>query len=640
MTRTIAPYGSWTSPITPDFLVGDGVSLGRPVADGLDIYWTEGRPQEQGRVVIVRRTPDGVDTDMNPPPFDARTRAHEYGGGAYTVHDGVVYFSNFTDQRLYRARMGCRPEPVTDAGEVRFADFVMDAARGRLIAVREDHRAGAGQAVTTLVEVPLFGGGHGHVLTSGHDFYMAPRISGDGQRLCWLSWDHSNMPWDGTELYAARLGPDGSLGEAVLVAGGVEESVLEPVFGDDGHLYFVSDRTGFWNLYRWDGQVVTPVLPMEAEFAGPAWEFGDKTFTPAMGGLVAIYEQAGQSHLIRIADGQAEEISLPYSVMIGLDAVGKDRVALLAASGTEPMQILIVQADGRVQVLKRALSRLPDPAYISEPEPISYPTGGQATAYAFYYAPKNPGFEAPDGERPPLLVFTHGGPTGATLPLLHPEVQFWTSRGFAVVDVNYRGSTGYGRAFRNALRGNWGVYDLEDTESAARYMVKCGLADPDRLAIRGGSAGGYTTLAAVTFTDVFHAGTSYFGVSDLGALARDTHKFESHYLDRMVGPWPDAEETYRARSPLFHLDRVQTPLLLLQGLDDHVVPPSQAELMVAALRERGVPVAYIPFEGEGHGFVRAANIKRAIRAEYTFYTRIFGIPPADDPEPIDIWNFA
>ena len=416
--------------------------------------------------------------------------------------------------------------------------------------------------------------------------------------------------------------------------------MLEPVFGDDGHLYFVSDRTGFWNLYRWDGQVVTPVLPMEAEFAGPAWEFGDKTFTPAMGGLVAIYEQAGQSHLIRIADGQAEEISLPYSVMIGLDAVGKDRVALLAASGTEPMQILIVQADGRVQVLKRALSRLPDPAYISEPEPISYPTGGQATAYAFYYAPKNPGFAAPDGERPPLLVFTHGGPTGATLPLLHPEVQFWTSRGFAVVDVNYRGSTGYGRAFRNALRGNWGVYDLEDTVSAARYMVKCGLADPDRLAIRGGSAGGYTTLAAVTFTDVFHAGTSYFGVSDLGALARDTHKFESHYLDRMVGPWPDAEETYRARSPLFHLDRVQTPLLLLQGLDDHVVPPSQAELMVAALRERGVPVAYIPFEGEGHGFVRAANIKRAIRAEYTFYTRIFGIPPADDPEPIDIWNFA
>ncbi len=640
MHKAPAPSGSWTSPITPEYLVGDGVSLGWPMADGADIYWTEGRPREQGREVIVRRSPDGRLTDVNPPSFDARTKAHEYGGGAYTVSGGIVYFANFADQRLYRVRAGSLPEALTDPGDVRFADFFVDGARSRIIAVREDHGTGDREAQTTLVEVPLTGGGHGRILSSGHDFYMAPRMSRDGQRLAWLSWDHSNMPWDGTELHVAPVIPDGSLGPSTMVAGGPEESVLQPVFADDGSLYFVSDRTGFWNLYRWDGETVTAVFPKDAEFAGPAWQFGDKTFAPALGGLAAIYEQDGRSHLIRITEAGVEEIPLPFSVMIGLDAVGSDRVVLLAGSGTEPAQMVLVEADGRFQVLKRARTSIPDPDYLSEPAAIRFPTGEGALAYAFYYAPKNPGFAPLEGERPPLIVFTHGGPTGASSPMLHLEVQFWTSRGFAVVDVNYRGSTGYGRAFRNALRGKWGVYDIEDTVAAARYLVARGLADAERLAIRGGSAGGYTTLAAVAFTDVFRAGASYFGVSDLGALARDTHKFESHYLDQMVGPWPEAEATYRARSPLFHLDRVKTPLLLLQGLDDHVVPPSQAERMVEALRERGVPVAYVPFEGEGHGFVRAANIMRALRAEYTFYTRIFNIPPADDPEPLDISNLS
>jgi dipeptidyl aminopeptidase/acylaminoacyl peptidase len=634
----MAPYGSWKSPITTDFLVSQGVSLDAPTVDGHDVYWAEGRPQEGGRQVIVRLTPDGRRVDVNPMPFNARTRAHEYGGGAYLAADGVVYFSNFEDQRLYRVTPGSEPQAVTAPGEVRFADFVLDSSRNRLIAVREDHGGGAPQAVSTLVAVSLDVEDHGTVLVAGNDFYAAPRLSPDGQKLCWLTWNHSNMPWDGTELYVAAIGGDGSIGAATLVAGGLEESVGLPVWAADGTLHFVSDRTGWWNLYAYDGQAVNPVLPAAAEFAGPAWVFGDSQYTHAMGGIVAIYERDGASHLTRIRAGKAEEITLPFSVLMGIAALGDDRVVMLAASGTERTQVVVVDAQGAFEVLTRSSEVDLDPAYLSRPHSISYPTGDGAAAYGFYYPPTNPDYEAPSGEKPPLLVFVHGGPTGATLPVLSMGLQFWTSRGFAVVDVNYRGSTGYGRAFRNELRGNWGVCDIEDAVAAARYLVQEGLADPERLAIRGGSAGGYTTLAAATFTDTFKAGASYFGISDLGALARDTHKFESHYLDRMVGAWPAEEETYRARSPLFHLDRLKTPLILLQGLDDRVVPPNQAELMVEALRERGIPVAYVAFAGEGHGFRQAANIKRATEAEYTFYSRILGFPPSESMEPLPIWN--
>lgn len=618
--------------------MSQGVGLGRPHADGEDIYWGEGRPQEAGRQVIVRRSPDGRTVDINPAPFNARTRAHEYGGGAFLATGGVVYFSNFEDQRIYRVSGTGAPEPVTAPGPVRYADFVLDPGRDRLIAVREDHGTDAPQAVNTLVAVSLTSPGHGTVLVSGNDFYAAPRLSSDGKRLAWLTWNHSNMPWDGTELYVADIAPDGSLERTTLVAGGPEESIAEPNWAPDGTLHFASDRTGWWNLYRYDGTSVEAVLLKEAEFAGPAWVFGDSMFTHAMGGIVAIYEENGRSYLVRIRNGQAQNIALPFTVLVGIDAVGEDRVVLAAASGSEAVQIIMVDASGHYEVLKRSSEVSVDRAYVSEPESITYPTGNGATAYGFYYPPKNPDYEAPPGEKPPLLVFTHGGPTGATNPVLSLDIQFWTSRGFAVVDVNYRGSTGYGRAFRNELRGNWGLYDIEDTVSAARYLVGRGLADPERLAIRGGSAGGYTTLAAATFTDTFRAGASYFGVSDLGALARDTHKFESHYLDRMVGPWPEEEPTYRARSPLFNLERLRTPLILLQGLDDRVVPPNQAEMMVEALRERGVPVAYVPFEGEGHGFRQAANIKRATEAEYTFYSRVLGFPLADQVEPLQIWN--
>lgn len=642
MAKIKAPYGSWPSPITAALLVSRGVGLGEPLTDGEDIYWTEARPAEAGRQVIVRRTPDGAQADVNRAPYNARTRVHEYGGGGYLPADGVVYFSQFDDQRLYQVVPGAEPAPLTEPGAVRYADYVWDRARRRLVGVREDHGTDAPQAVNTLVSIPLDRPGHGRVLVSGNDFYSSPRLSPDGSRLAWLTWNHSNMPWDGTELWVGDLDADGALSGAVRVAGGEDESIVQPTWSPDGVLHFASDRTGWWNLYRWEeanrgSGAVVPLWARDAEFAGPAWGFRGSQFTFAWGGVVAAYTEDGFSHVVRIRDGRAEPIALPFTWLSGL-AAGPGGVVALAASDTVGPRVIQFQADGRYQTLKRSTDWDLDRGYLSQPEPITYPTGRGAVAHAYYYPPVNEAYQGLDGEKPPLLVFTHGGPTGASFPVLQPGLQYWTSRGFAVVDVNYRGSTGYGRAYRNALRGQWGVYDVEDTAAAAQHLARLGRVDPARLAIRGGSAGGYTTLAATTFTRVFHAGASHFGVSDCGALARETHKFESHYLDRLIGRWPEEEAVYRQRSPLYHLDQATTPLIFFQGLDDKVVPPNQAEMMVEALRRKGVPVAYLEFPGEGHGFRRSENIRRAQEAEYAFYGRLFHFPLADEVEPLTIWN--
>ncbi|MCZ7571637.1 MAG: S9 family peptidase [Ardenticatenaceae bacterium] len=636
----VAPYGSWKSPITSDLIVAETVGLGQIVLDGRDVYWLELRPTEGGRIVIVRRTPDGQTTDVTPPPFNARTRVHEYGGGAFAVSEGTVFFSNFADQRLYRQDPGAQPRPITPEAALRYADGVIDRPRARMICVREDHRV-AGEVVNTIVSLDLQGSEGGTVLASGNDFYSSPGLNPDGSRLAWLTWNHPNMPWDGTELWVGEVQADGSLGRTECVAGGSDESIFQPEWSPDGELTFISDRTGWWNLYRWrDGQT-TLLTQLEAEFGQPQWVFGMSTYAfESPGRIICTYTQEGSWHLASLdpVSGALEPIASPYTEIASLRAAPGWAV-FLAGSPVEALSIVQLDlATGQFEVLRRASEVTIDSGYLSIPEAIEFPTENGLTAHAFYYPPANRGYVAPEGERPPLLVMSHGGPTSATTGTLDLETQYWTSRGIAVLDVNYGGSTGYGRAYRERLNDRWGVVDLDDSVNGARFLAERGEVDGNRLAIRGGSAGGYTTLCALTFRDLFAAGASYFGVSDLEALAKETHKFESRYLDRLIGPYPERRDLYQERSPINFVERLACPVIFFQGLEDEVVPPAQAETMVAALRTKGVPVAYLPFEGEQHGFRRAENIKRSLDAELYFYSKIFGFEPAEPVEPVPIDN--
>ena len=645
---TIAPYGSWKSPITAEPIVAEAVGFGGIALDGEDIYWLESRPSEGGRRVIVRRTPDGETADVTPRPFNVRTRVHEYGEGDFTVADGVVYFANFDDQRLYRQEVGGEPQPLTPRaappGGLRYADFVVDGLRQRLICVHEDH-AGVGQEpVNTLAAVPLAGGAP-QVLVSGSDFYSAPRLSPDGGQLAWLSWNHPNMPWDGTELWVAPVAEDGSLGDPELAAGGPEESVLQPAWSPDGRLYFVSDRTNWWNLYRrnGDGSVESVTGPMDLEFAKPHWVFGSNTYGFASAGRVicgANDRGTWGLYSLDTAGGRLESLNLPYSELGRADLkVDRGQAVFGAGSPTQPIAVLrLGLAENSVTNLRRASSATVDSGYLSAPRAIEFPTEDGLTAHAFYYPPRNVDYAAPEGEKPPLLVKSHGGPTAAASQALSLSIQYWTSRGIGVLDVNYGGSTGFGREYRDRLKGQWGIVDLDDCVNGARYLVGQGEVDGDRLAIDGGSAGGYTTLAALAFRDVFAAGASHYGVSDLAALARDTHKFESRYLDSLVGPYPEREDLYLERSPIHHTEGLSCPLILFQGLEDKIVPPSQAELMFEAVRAKGLPCAYVPFEGEQHGFRRAENIRRALDGELYFYSRVFGFDLAEEVEPVEIEN--
>ena len=637
----VTSYGSWKSPITSDVIATATIGLMDIVLDGDDVYWIETRPSEGGRYVIVRRSSDGDTADVTPPGFNARTRVHEYGGGSFAVHEGTVYFSNFDDQRLYRQKPGEPPQPVTPEADFRYADGVVDAPRNRLICVREDHTTAGSEAVNTICAVDLAGEKDAAVLTSGSDFCSSPRLSPDGSRLAWLAWDHPNMPWDGTELRVAPVRPDGSLGQARHVAGGPAESVLQPEWSPDGVLYFVSDRTDWWNLYRWADGRTEPLCEMDAEFAVPQWVFRRPTYAFAGDGrIVCAFTQGGRWQLgaIHTATGEFRTIETPYSDLSYVRAT-EHCAFFRAGAPTERASVVRLDLAARtIHVLRSAGDAIVEPGYLSEPEPIEFPTEGGVTAHAMFYPPRNRDYVAPAGRRPPLLVKIHGGPTSATSAALSLGVQFWTSRGLAVVDVDYGGSTGYGRAYRKRLEGEWGVVDVDDCVNAARYLAERGDVDPDRLAIRGGSAGGYTTLCALAFRDVFQAGASYFGISDAEALAKETHKFESRYLDGLIGPYPERRDLYHERSAIHSIDTLSCPLILFQGLDDKIVPPNQAEMMFDALRERGIPVAYVPFEGEQHGFRKAENIKRSLDAELYFYSRVFGFELAEPVEPVEIEN--
>ncbi|HWI11212.1 MAG TPA: S9 family peptidase [Burkholderiaceae bacterium] len=639
-TPTPAPFGSWPSPVTAELIAGATIRLGQIALRGSDVLWSEGRPQEQGRNVLVQRSPDGTLRDLNPAPFNVRTRAHEYGGGAFVaLPDGIV-FSHYDDQQLYRIDATGAPRQLSFEPDQRYADAIVDAQRQRLIAVREDHRAGAVDAVATLVAIALDGGTI-EVLAQGHDFFASPALSPDGRRLAWLSWDHPNMPWDGNELWLAELEADGTLAAPRRVAGGPSESIFQPAWSPRGELHFVSDRSGWWNLYRERDGIVQPLHPMAAEFGVPQWAFGMSSYGfDARGRIVCSYQQGGLSHLA-LLDAEAdtfETLPSPYCAIDGL-RVGADFAVFLGASATEPSALLRLDLTTRAfEVLRASSTAQVDAAGLSRAEAITFPTEGGLRSHAFFYAPANRDRRGPDGERPPLIVVSHGGPTGATDAAFKWSLQFWTSRGFAVVDVNYGGSSGYGRAYRERLNGQWGVVDVDDSVNAARFLIARGDVDAQRVVIRGASAGGYTTLCALTFRDFFKAGASHYGIGDLEALVRDTHKFESRYLDRLIGPYPQQRARYRERSPIHHTDRLARPMILLQGAEDKAVPPAQAQTMYDAVAAKGLPVAYLLFEGEQHGFRRAATIKRALEAELYFYGKVFGFTPADAIEPVEIRN--
>ena len=637
----VMPYGSWKSPITSDLIVSETVKLGQIVLDGDDIYWSESRPAEKGRNVIVRWSPNGKIEDLTPQPFNVRTRVHEYGGGAFMASDGTIYFSNFTDQRIYIQRPGLEPQPLTPESTSRYADGVVDKSRKRLICVREDHGESESEPVNILVAVGL---NHDHkeqVLVSGSDFYATPRISPDGSKLAWLSWNHPNLPWDGTELWMAELRPDGSAGRKQLLAGGPNESIFQPEWSPDGVLYFISDRTEWWNLYRYRRDLVEPVCPMVVEFGRPQWLFSMSTYGfQSADRIICTYTNKGIWYLasLNCNTGELEQIKTSYTEIWNL-RTSSGHTAFCAGSPTQPSSIVRLDLEHMEFNLLRSSSDIKvDEGYISIPETIEFTTEHGKTSHAFFYPSQNLDYQAPAGEQAPLLVKSHGGPTGATSTSLAWEIQYWTSRGVAVLDVNYGGSSGYGRSYRERLEGQWGIVDVDDCVNGARHLVEQGRVDGERLAIRGSSAGGYTTLCALTFRDIFKAGASYYGISDLEALAKETHKFEARYLDRLVGPYPERKDIYRDRSPIHFPHLLSCPLILFQGLDDEVVPPNQAEMMVEALQAKGLAVAYVPFEGEQHGFRRAENIKFALDAELYFYSIIFGFELADPVEPIQIYN--
>lgn len=636
---SVEPFGSWSSPVTPHLMTAQTTSLGTPIIDGDRIFWTETRADQGGRTAIRCRAGDESPTEVTGSEYNVRSRVHEYGGGAYAAADGVVVFANYADQRLYRTdAAGSPPVPLTPEGGYRYADLELHPDRGLVLAVREEHQGDA-EPVNAVVQLELAGDNAdgGTVLCSGSDFYAAPRLGPD-DRIAWVEWHHPNMPWDATALMAGRL-DGGRIRDQTPVAGGPLESAIYPEWLPTGELIFISDRTNWWNLYLWDGSAIRPLHRAEAEFCEPPWTVGDRPYVVVDATeLICTWRRNGAAGIGRLDVRTGDLHPFPDSGEPGSLTTGGGRLATVMRYEDRPDSLSIMELAKPAWTELRAAGDVPIPHdVISTPMPVSW-SSKAGPVFGWYYSPTNPGHSGPDGELPPLITRCHGGPTGFTPAGLRLDVQYWTSRGIAVLDVNYGGSTGYGREYRERLRGAWGLVDVEDCVAGATAMVEQGLADEQRLAILGGSAGGYTTLRALTATDRFTAGISLFGVGDLEALAKDTHKFESHYLDGLIGPYPEALDTYQDRSPIHHVDQLNAPILILQGSEDKVVPPNQAETMAAAVRAKGLPVAMVIFDGEGHGFRRAENIQASIQAQLFFLGRVFGFTPADELPKIEIDN--
>jgi len=632
-----APYGSWKSPITADLIATGAIRISGAKELNGKLYWSELRPTEKGRTVIVCKTQDGKTEDLLPQPYNARSRVQEYGGGSYLVTENGIYFTNDQDQQLYRLAPSGEISRLTDQKNSRFADGCYDPGRNLLYCVMEVH----GKTVENCLAAIDLKTGDVRKIAQGYDFYSSPRISPDGRSLAYYCWNLPNMPWDGSEVFTAQLKPDGTLEKGRRVAGGESESIARLAWGPDGSLYFVSDQSGWWNLYREKKGKIETLCPMEAEFASPQWIFGQTSFDFwGKDKIVCIYSQNGVDYLgvLTPGSGKLEKIELPFCYIPSISITG-DHCYLTAGAHNIPQSVIKYDLKEKKWEIVKQSSKVTFPeSYISQPKSVEYATENGLTAHAFYYPPANPNFKGMPGELPPLIVHVHGGPTSQTYAAFTLAIQYLTSRGFAVIDVNYGGSSGYGREYRDRLKRNQGVVDVDDCVNAAMYCTEMGLVDPHRLAIEGGSAGGYTTLAAVAFRNVFHVGADYFGISDLEALNLDTHKFESRYNDQLIGPYPEEKALYMERSPIHHADQIHCPVIILQGAEDAIVPPAQSEKMYESLLERGIPTAYLVFAGEQHGFRQAANIKRSIEAAAYFYSKIFGFDLADKVEPFEIHN--
>ena len=650
---TALAFGSWPTPITSELVVASTVRLSEARVDGTDVVWSEGRPDEGGRTQLVRCGAAGSTSELLPADRNARTAVHEYGGAAWWVRDGVTWFTDWADQRLYRVEPGAEPEPITaeptTARADRYADGDLDPDAATIVCVRERHAGPAATDVRNeIIQLDAHRLSEPEVLVSGPDFVAAPRLHPNGVTLAWLQWNHPSMPWDDVELRTRNL----VTGEEILVAGGPAESVSEPSWRPDGSLWFLSDRSDWWNLYRWlPGSDIETVVRLDAEIGVPPWALGGARYAVLDDGRVVVARRRNgvDGLAVRDLDGRIVDLDLPFTAISTVRAAADSSVLLVAGSPTSEPGVYRVDLDEAtgpaVTVLRPPRDLGVDPGYLSTPEPVSFPStapdGAPRTAHALFYPPANPGYEGLPGELPPLLVVIHGGPTAAAMPVLSTAVQYWTSRGFAVVDVNHGGSTGYGRAYREQLYGWWGVVDVADCLAAAEWLAGRGRVDRARMCIRGGSAGGFTTLAALARPDTpFAAGADHFGVADLTALAADTHKFESRYLDRLVGPFPQERDLYLDRSPIQHVERFERPLIVLQGTEDAIVPPNQSEKIVDALRDRGVPVAYLLFDGEQHGFRQAENIRRALDAELSFYAQVLGfeLPAEESIEQVPVEN--
>lgn len=644
MAPSTQPYGSWKSPITSSTLVESAIKLGDITIDGNTVYWNEIRPSEKGRSVVVKwDQSQGI--DINQDPYNVRTRVHEYGGGSYTVHEGTLYFTNFKDQHFYSLSPDGTIKQLTTADNKRYANPVYDPEDNLIYAIEETHNSET-DVINSLVAIDAEGKLEVQTLHSGHDFYSSIALNPDGTELAFLTWNHPRMPWDGTELWAAQILPGGKLTKIKKVTGGHSESIFQPRYAPDGKLFFISDQTGFWNLYERGPKEIIPCYPLDAEFGSPQWVFGMSRydFVGDDNGyqIACIYTIKGTDHLalLDLNKYTLKKLPLSYTNYSDIHTSG-NTLYFQAASPDEARAIYSLDLSNQdLSVIRKSKEMTIDTGYFSKPETLEFPTENGLTAFAFFYPPKNKDFTPLSDEKPPLIVKSHGGPSAHVSATLNLEIQYWTSRGFAFLDVNYGGSTGYGRAYRERLKGNWGIVDVDDCTNGALYLAKLGRVDPERLAIKGGSAGGFTTLAALTFRDVFKAGASYFGVSDLVAMTDDTHKFESRYLDGLIGSYPEQKERYIEYSPIHHTDKLSCPVILLQGAEDKIVPPSQSELMYKALKEKGIPVAYLVFEGEQHGFRNAENIKKALDSELYFYSQIFHFTPSDalEPIPIDNWK--
>ncbi len=635
MTK-VSPYGSWKSPIAAEMLISGGKRrLNEIKAEGGDIYWLDARPDEGGRIVIMRMSDDGEIQDLTPAPYNSRNAVHEYGGGSYAVRNRNVYFTNWADQRIYVQRDGGDPMPLTAEPAIprglRYADLTLTPDGKFLLCVRESHSDEENEATNEIVAVSTESGDV-TVVASGRDFYCAPRVCSVHDGIVWTEWDHPNMPWDGNHLVSGSFDAENATVSTVTeLAGGQDESIVQPTWSEDGTLHFVTDRSGWWNIHAWRAGAAVHLVDEESDHGRPDWQFGFTSYAHLPEGEIAIGKGGATSGSISII-GAGRSIEVPYSEVsfVTTDSDGSSILFIGASPTREPAIVRLDLATEQCETIYAPSNVTVDNGYLSSPEHIVFPTTDNGSAHAYYYSPSNEDYNAPEGELPPLVVICHGGPTSASGTGLDLSTHYWTSRGFAVVDVNYRGSSGYGKVYRDALKGKWGIYDTDDCIAAAQYLIDRGLVDKDRVIIRGGSAGGYTTINALTFHDFFAAGAALYGIADLMVFIGDTHKFESRYLDSLVGPYPEEKQRYHDRSAINFMDQLATPMIILQGLEDEIVPPSQAEIMVDALESKGLPYAYIGFPGEQHGFRQAANIIRAQEAELYFYGKVLGFEPADD----------